>query len=89
MSILKTNNHTMKRNKDKISISGRMYYENLETGFWYILDKEDTRWRITNIKNELKKEDLHIKATVLRLENDFSIFMQGIPVEIINFKILN
>ena len=78
----------MRKNNEKISISGEIHFENLETGFWYILDKEGTRWRITNMKNELKKEKLHIKTSAIRLENDFSIFMQGIPVRIINYKIL-
>jgi len=68
-------------------ISGKIEFQNIETGFWSIMDGE-RKYRITNMPEELKKNGLNIAAVVEIIEEEMSVFMSGIPVIIVDFKLL-
>ena len=68
-------------------IVGKISYVDLETGFWALTDEEQ-QYRIEEIPEELQKEGLEIAAVVLPQEEEVSIFMAGIPVELLEYKII-
>ena len=75
--------------ENNIKIIGKTKFQNIETGYWSIVDKDNTIWRITNFPNELKKNNINVKIELRKIEQEISIFMQGITAEILNFDIIN
>ena len=76
-------------NENIIKINGKISYENTETGFWSIIDKNGKTWRIINAPEELKKENLNVCITAEPIDEEFSVFMRGKPIKIIKFEIIN
>lgn len=72
-----------------IKISGKIVYQNIETGFWTLITDEKKIYRIVNIPDELKKDNLNIEAETIIDTNVVSVFMMGIPVTISDYKIIN
>ena len=66
---------------------GYIQFVDLETGFWQIVEDE-AKFRISNIAEELKKENLRIAAIVEMMDNEMSIFMTGKSIKIIEYKII-
>ncbi|MCS6967175.1 MAG: hypothetical protein RMJ44_02050 [Cytophagales bacterium] len=71
-----------------MTVTGRVTYQAIATGFWGIVDEQGKKWRMVNPPSALCKEGLHISAEVRVLEEVVSIFMWGLPVEILSFRIL-
>lgn len=72
---------------DTKTITGTINYQDIETGYWALKDETtNTNYRITNILDELKEENLRIRATVQELNSEFSIFMSGKAIKIIEYK---
>jgi hypothetical protein len=69
-------------------IIGKIKYENLETGVWYLVDKRYKKWRIDDIPTALKVEGLKIEALVEKIEPTFSIFMTGSSIKIVSYTLL-
>ncbi len=68
-------------------IVGYIQFVDLETGFWEIIENED-KYRISNMPDALKHENLRIAAMVEIIENEMSIFMSGKSIKIIEYKII-
>lgn len=73
---------------EKIEIKGEVKYQNIETGFWSIVDESGKIWRIINMPEKLKINNLKIKSIIKKIDVEFSIFMSGTAAEIKNFTIL-
>ncbi len=72
----------MKRKK----ISGKMVYQNLETGFWGIVDDEGNQYRPLETPEQLKKEGKKVTVVIQEADESASMFMWGTPVKIISFS---
>lgn len=70
----------------RTKLKGIIEYQNIETGFWVLSDKNN-KYRIKNMPEELKKEGLKIKATATFID-EMSIFMSGRAIEIIDYNII-
>jgi len=68
-------------------IVGYIQFIDLETGYWELVE-EDQKYRISNVPEALKHENLRIAAMVEVLENEMSIFMSGKSIKIIDYKII-
>ena len=75
----------MKTERNIKLILGYLNFIDLETGFW-LLNENEVKYRIINLPDSLKKENLRIAALVE--DNEMSIFMSGRPVKIIDYKIV-
>ncbi len=67
------------------TITGTVKYQNLATGFWGIVDDKGGEWRPVNMPEQLKTEGKKVKVKVKEVDEGFSIFMWGTPVEIVSF----
>ena len=70
----------------KISITGKVVYQNLGTGFWGIEDKAGNQWRPVNMPEQLKYEGKEVTVIAKEIEEDMSIFMWGTPVTVVSFS---
>ena len=77
----------MKNDLDIKLIVGHILYENIETGYWALFDGTN-KFRIKNIPDELKKENIKIAAVVKESDNEMSIFMSGKLIELIEYKLI-
>ncbi len=75
----------MKNNQ--LSITGKVNFVDIETGYWALVHTEG-KYRIENMPEDLKIENLRINATIELIDNEMSVFMSGIPVKLINYKII-
>ncbi|MCB0522801.1 MAG: hypothetical protein R2830_11750 [Saprospiraceae bacterium] len=67
------------------TITGKVTYQQLATGFWGIVDDQGGEWRPINMPEQLKTEGKKVTVKVREAEEGFSIFMWGTPVEILSF----
>ncbi len=65
---------------------GYIQYIDLETGYWQITEDED-KYRIKNIPDELKQENIRI-AAIVEILDEMSVFMSGKSVKLIEYKII-
>lgn len=65
----------------KITIEGKVVYQDLEGGFWGIEAKDGQQYRPVNMPEKLKKQGKRVKLTAIEVD-EMGIFMWGIPVEI-------
>ena len=66
-------------------ITGTVKYQDLATGFWGIVDDKGGEWRPVNMPEQLKIEGKKVSIKARKVQEDFSIFMWGTPVEIVSF----
>jgi hypothetical protein len=66
-------------------IKGTVVYEELETGFWGIVDDKGHQWRPINMPNQLKFIGAKVDIMARETEEDMSIFMWGTPIKIISY----
>jgi len=66
---------------------GTTSYEDIETGFWAVSDGE-TKYRINNMPEELKKDSLKVALIIKEDGEDMSIFMTGQSADILEYKII-
>jgi hypothetical protein len=78
----------MDEDKTYTLVVGEIRYFNIETGYWSLHDGENN-YRIRNIPEELKKEGVKIAAMIMKDPEEMSVLMSGIPIELIDYKILN
>ncbi|ETW99219.1 MAG: hypothetical protein ETSY1_15790 [Candidatus Entotheonella factor] len=64
-------------------IKGQIHWQDIATGFWGLTDEDQNDWRPLNLPEELQQEGLEVELTVELVEEEFSIFMWGRPVKII------
>jgi hypothetical protein len=68
-------------------IVGYLRFIDLETGYWQLSEDED-KYRIKNMPENLKHENLRIAALVEIIENEMSVFMSGKSINLIEYKII-
>ena len=67
-----------------IHIQGKVVYEDLEMGFWGIVDKQGNKWRPVSMPDQLKVAGAQVQVTASEVDED-SIFMWGTPIRIMSF----
>lgn len=70
----------------KKKITGTVVYQNLEMGFWGIVDDEGNQYRPVEMPEELQHEGKEVTVTIKEAEEEFSLFMWGTPVEVVSFE---
>lgn len=66
-------------------IKGTVSFQNLEMGFWGIIEDDGTKWMIVNMPEQLKKEGKKVSVTLRPIEA-MSFSMWGTPARIIRFE---
>jgi len=77
----------MNHEKDCLLIVGKIVFNDIESGFWSINDGIKN-YRINNIPDELKVKDLKVAALIKESIEEMSVFMSGISVKLIDYKII-
>lgn len=73
---------------NQIKFKGKTIYQNIETGFWGLIDIEEQKWLPINMPEELQKEGLLVEITCELLDTEFSIHMWGKAINILGFNII-
>ena len=60
----------------------------INMGFWGLVAEDGAAWRSNNMPDVLKKENIWVAIEAQLSENQFSIFMWGQAIDILNFKII-
>ena len=79
----------MSKTMSKKKITGKITYQNLETGFWGIIDEDGNHWRPVEMPEQLKHDGRRVTVTIKEVEEEASIFMWGTPVKILSFETLS
>lgn len=67
----------------------RVNYINLSGGFWGLTSLNGEEWRPLDFPPELKQEGVQADFRLVPVTEDFSVFMWGTAVKILDFKILD
>lgn len=67
------------------SIQGKVTFQNIETGFWGIIDEEGNKWMIINMPEQLKYDGKSVSVSI-RTTESMSLMMWGTPAEIVTFS---
>ncbi len=67
------------------TITGKVTYQQLGTGFWGIIDSSGNEWRPVNMPEQLKIAGKKVSVTIKEVD-DMSIFMWGTAVRILSFS---
>ena len=71
---------------DRKKIKGKVVYQNLESGFWGIVDGEGNQWRPIEMPEQLKVEGKEVSLLIQEADEAASLFMWGTPVKILSFS---
>ncbi len=71
------------------TVHGKIVYQDLETGFWGIVDKDGNQYRPINMPEQLKSTGASVRVRIREVEEEMSLFMWGTPVEIVSFYTIN
>ena len=75
--------------KSSKKVTGIMKFQDIETGFWTLIDNENKKvYRFVNKIKELEVENLNVEIEYKISDNSVSVFMLGIPIDVIDFKII-
>ncbi|MFT5167036.1 MAG: hypothetical protein ACI8P3_002273 [Saprospiraceae bacterium] len=66
------------------TIKGTVTFQNIETGFWGIIDSAGEKWMIINMPEQLKYDGKKVTVTIQPIDA-MSTMMWGNPAEIISF----
>ena len=69
-----------------IKINGTIKYQSLGTGFWGIIGQDGQKWRPNNLPEQLQKEGTQVSLQAKKAKEQFSIFMWGTAIDIINVE---
>lgn len=69
----------------KKRIKGKVAYQAIATGFWGIITDDGQEIRPINMPEQLKIEGKQVQLTIKEVEEGFSLFMWGTPVELVTF----
>ncbi len=67
------------------TITGKVTYQNLGTGFWGIIDSNGNEWRPVNMPEQLKRAGKKVTVRIKEVD-DMSIFMWGTAVRVLSFS---
>jgi len=71
------------------NITGTVHYINEEGGFWGIVGDDGKRYEPMRLPSELKRPGLKTEFTLIFLKDHISIRAWGIPVEILDYRIIH
>lgn len=66
-----------------MKIKGTVTYQNLSGGFWGIVDEKGKQWKPITMPEALQKDGLVVSIKAKKVDADFSIFMWGTTIEIL------
>jgi hypothetical protein len=69
----------------KFRVNGTVTYQNIETGFWSVIGDDGKQYRPVNFPEQIKLEGKKVRLTLKNVDEAASIFMWGIPVEVVAF----
>jgi hypothetical protein len=80
----------MEKSKNQF-IQAEVFFSSLESTFWFLKDKKnDQKYRVENIPEELKQEGLEIIAYIQIIPEEASIFMSPhTNIQLIEYNIVN
>ena len=67
-------------------VNGTVKYQNLEGGFWSIIDQSGGKWRPLVLQGNLQKEGLFGEFTLNVMEDVVDHIIWGTPVMVEGFK---
>ncbi len=67
------------------SIKGTVTYQNIETGFWGIIDQAGGKWMILNMPEQLKYDGKKVEVDIEEIDA-MSMMMWGTPARIVVFS---
>lgn len=67
----------------QIQITGKVVFQDIGMGLWGIEDDKGGHWRPVNMPESMKVEGKAVEVRAKLIEEDFSIFMWGEPVELL------
>ena len=71
-----------------MKLQGIITFQEIETGFWGLIDNDGNQWEIIDIPNQLKYPNKKVEIEAIELDIITSA-MWGIPISIISFSTLN
>jgi len=71
-----------------MKLQGIITFQEIETGFWGLIDNDGNQWEIIDIPNQLKYPNKKVEIEAIELDIVTSA-MWGIPISIISFSTLN
>lgn len=71
-----------------MNLQGTITFQEIETGFWGLIDNDGNQWEIIDIPNQLKYPNKKVEIEAIELDIVTSA-MWGIPISIISFSTLN
>ena len=70
-----------------MNLQGTITFQEIETGFWGLIDNDGNQWEIIDIPNQLKYPNKKVEIEAIELDVVTSS-MWGIPISIISFSTL-
>ncbi len=67
------------------AIKGKVTYQNIETGFWGIIEPNGQKWMIINMPEQLKYDNKTVEVSIEPIDA-MSTAMWGTPARIISFE---
>ena len=67
-------------------INGKVVYQDFSGGFWGIAGEDGKEYRPIHMPNQLKKKGKRVSVVVREMKDEVSMFMWGVPVEILSFS---
>lgn len=67
------------------TIQGIVTYQNIETGFWGIIEDNGDKWLIINMPEQLKYDQVRVNLTIEPIDA-MSMAMWGTPAKVISFE---
>lgn len=66
-------------------VTGKVVYQNLEGGFWGIIDEQGNQYLPVNMPEQLKYKDRTVSVVIQPIEDGAGAAMWGRPVRIVSF----
>ncbi len=67
------------------SIKGKVSFQNIETGFWGIIDDAGNKWMIIEMPEQLKYDGKSVEVMIEPIDA-MSMMMWGTPAKIVGFS---
>ncbi|NRB63314.1 MAG: hypothetical protein HRU40_09875 [Saprospiraceae bacterium] len=69
-----------------MTITGTVVYQNLEGGFWGIIDSSGKQYFPINLPEQLKYEGKSVRVVASTIDDDMGISMWGTSIRIVSFE---
>ncbi len=71
---------------EQLEIKGRIVWQDLESGFWGIIDEDGRQWRPNSLPAAFQRDGAEVRVKAERSEEGFSMFMWGSPITILDIQ---